>query len=187
VIPDTGEIMRSLYGAYRLGRLDPDGMEQFDLTLGGFWRSFLVAVPLAPMFLVLANLYRPGDSGALVFFAVKLAGFLAGWAVFPVVMVFFTRAFGLQAGYVPFMVAYNWSHAIVMAVVLPLAAVVASRVLPNVITGMLSAGLMFITFYYLWFIARTALRTTKSLAVAVTLIEFALTFLVQMLVERAFQ
>jgi hypothetical protein len=186
VIPDRGEILRSLYGAYRLGRLDPDGMNYFDLSLGGFWRSFLVAVPLAPMFAVLANLYRPADEDALAFLAVKLVGFFAGWAVFPLGMVAFTRAFGLQAGFVPFIVAYNWSQAIVMAVVLPLAAIIAIRALPLLVTGLLSAGLMFITFYYLFFIARTALRTGKSLAVAVTLLEFALTYLVQLLTERAF-
>ena len=185
MIPSAEEILRSLYGAYRLARLDAQGMEHFNVSLGGFWRSFLVSVPLAPLFLVLASLYRPADSDPLDFFAAKLVGFFGGWALFPVAMVLLVRGFELQARYVPFIVAYNWSQAIVMAVVLPLAAVVAGRLLPGVVTGMVSAGVLFATFYYLWFIARTALQTSKSLAVAVTLIEFALTYLAQAVADRA--
>ena len=53
LMPDRAEVLRSLYGAYRLAFLDQSGMAHFNLSVDGFWRSFFAAVLVAPGFAVL--------------------------------------------------------------------------------------------------------------------------------------
>ena len=43
------EIVRSVYGVWRLARFDAIGMEWLDRTDEGFWRSFRVAILLLPV------------------------------------------------------------------------------------------------------------------------------------------
>ena len=46
------EIRASLHGALRLAARDPRGLDRFNLTVAGFWRSFLAAVVALPLFFV---------------------------------------------------------------------------------------------------------------------------------------
>ena len=48
MIPSPLEIAYGIYGAWRLARLDVTGMEVFDRTVAGFWKSFFAAVLVAP-------------------------------------------------------------------------------------------------------------------------------------------
>ena len=48
MIPDQQEVIRSIYGAWRLPWLDRSGMGHFNLSVDGFWRSFFAAVLVAP-------------------------------------------------------------------------------------------------------------------------------------------
>lgn len=38
--PASGEVASSLYGAFRLARFDPSGLNYFNISLNGFWNSF---------------------------------------------------------------------------------------------------------------------------------------------------
>ena len=51
-MPPKQEIVASLYGAWRLMRLDPTGMTYFNLSADGFWRSFFAAVIVAPAYVL---------------------------------------------------------------------------------------------------------------------------------------
>ena len=46
----TENMATSLYGAYRLARADKSGLNYFDASIDGFWRSFFAAVVIAPLF-----------------------------------------------------------------------------------------------------------------------------------------
>src|ERR1700704_629737 len=48
------EISHATYGAWRLALFDAGGMRYFDRSLEGFWRSFRVALLLAPGAILLA-------------------------------------------------------------------------------------------------------------------------------------
>ena len=52
-MPSLAEVARAIYGAWRLMLFDADGMTFFDLSTGGFWRSFFAAVVVAPLYAVL--------------------------------------------------------------------------------------------------------------------------------------
>ena len=49
----------SIYGAYRLARLDAAGMSYFDTSVAGFWRSFFAAVIIAPFYAMLLAIRFP--------------------------------------------------------------------------------------------------------------------------------
>src|SRR5262249_10074055 len=54
------EATQSVRGAWRLGLLDQDGMNGFNLSVRGFWRSFLVYLYLAPVYLLMVLLPLQG-------------------------------------------------------------------------------------------------------------------------------
>src|SRR5262245_7482637 len=43
------EIGPAIFGTWRLAHFDPDGLRYFDRSIRGFWRSFRVAVLVAPL------------------------------------------------------------------------------------------------------------------------------------------
>jgi hypothetical protein len=53
VMPNQEEVLRSIYGAYRLAWLDRSGMSQLNLSVEGFWRSFFAAILVAPGYALL--------------------------------------------------------------------------------------------------------------------------------------
>ncbi len=123
------EITRSLHGAWRIARMDPDALKHFDLTIDGFWRSFaavLVVAPFYVVFLIFNHGNQPGlelPTGPAVsiefFVAVKLVAYIASWLAFPLVMVPISRMLDLSQTYVPYIIVWNWSNVLVMAVILP--------------------------------------------------------------------
>ena len=48
-MPSLQEITASIYGAWRLALLDRSGMNWFNHSIEGFWRSFFVALLIAPL------------------------------------------------------------------------------------------------------------------------------------------
>jgi hypothetical protein len=182
-----GEIARGLYGAWRLARLDVGGLSYFDLTIRGFWRSFLVAVLLAPFYAAIVALRHDpaaGEDLGVEIFA-SFIGYGLGWAAYPLAMVAVARALDLGRHYVPFIVAYNWSQAVIMAALLPLVVLGAVGALPASLADFLMFLVLIASLAYLWFIARMALRASAAVASAVVALEFLVTYLLQALVDRA--
>jgi len=177
----TQELVRSIYGAWRLARLDPGGMQAFDGTLAAFWRSFYAALLLAPAYAVLiANAESEAASsvslGRLV--VVESCAYVIGWTAFPLLMLYLSRMLGRETRYFAYITAYNWAQVIAMAAVL-LGQFVILALLPRpaqMLVGMLILG--FVLFYE-WFIARTALSLSGLAAVVPVLVSNALTLFVQ--------
>ena len=68
------ETARALYGASRLARLDPTGLEYFRNTRGAFWRSFNAALIIAPFYAALLLMrFQTGEvsTSALRFFFIE--------------------------------------------------------------------------------------------------------------------
>lgn len=186
-MPNIANILRAAFGAGRLALRDPAGMQFFDLSFEGFWRSFFAYVLVAPPFLVMALMRIEGEGRDLGLFALaKGLSYGASVIAFPVAMIAVARAFNLKAHYVPFVVAYNWSQIVVMGVALPVALLGAVLALPTAIELALSLAVLAWALYYLWFIARVALQANAQLAAAVTALEFALSYFVQSAVESRF-
>jgi hypothetical protein len=181
------DILRAAHGAGRLALRDPGGMAYFDLSYEGFWRSFAIYGLVLPAYLFLAAARIEGggqDLGALML--AKTLSFAASVVAFPLAMIAVSRAFNLRAHYVPFIVAYNWSQIIVVALAVLIAALGNLLPLGRTIELTLSILLLLWSLYFLWFIARVALQASGQLAAAITALEFALSLAVQSAVESVF-
>jgi hypothetical protein len=174
------EIGPALYGAWRLARFDANGMNYFDRSLEGFWRSFRVAVLAAPFSALLIGLdlsSRTLGGGWFRIIAGESIAYIIGWVAFPLAAFYLIRAAYLidmidrRAQYLGFIVAYNWSQLIQLAVVLPAVIIAHSGILPVGIGQDVNFAAYVAVLIYEWFVVRTALSLPGFAAAGVVLID----------------
>ncbi len=191
-MPDLAYVTRSVYGAWRLALLDPDGMRFFELSIPGFWRSFFAAVVVAPAFAVLVALRVEHetevgpDLDLGPFLVLKLVAYAVTWAAFPLAMIVLARLLALSAFYVPFIIAYNWSAVIQIAVFLLTSLIKASGLLPETVAGLLMMIATMAILFYQWFVARVALQTTGFIAAGLVAFDLLLGILIDVGVTSSF-
>jgi len=172
-MPSGREWVAALYGAWRLMRFDPRGMRWFDLSVGGFWRSFWAALPVAPGYAVIVALEvsgraQPVDPGWAIL--VGGLGYALGWVALPLAAIPLTRLLRLTPGYVPLVVATNWASVLQALVVVPLAVLDATGMLPADAGGFLRLIADLYILVYLWFVVRTALQTNAGTAIGFVIV-----------------
>jgi hypothetical protein len=184
-MPDREEVLRSLYGAWRLARLDQSGMGYFTLTVEGFWRSFFAAVLVAPGYTILVARELIGradtfDLGWVVL--VQVLAYALSWAAFPLAAVLLIRLFDLSGNYVALIVALNW--AAVIQVGLFLAALFLGLAVPAMLGGLLLIIVTVSILFYQWFVTRTALQTSGGVALLLVLVDLVLNTAIDLMAER---
>ncbi len=175
MIPSAAEIAYGVYGAWRLARLDPAGMNYLNRSIEGFWKSFFAAVLAAPahaliLWLQLANLTIA--AGPLRLVVVESLIYAVSWLAFPFIMFYLTQTLDRAKEYQGFVVAYNWAQVVQLLVVLPVVFAIADDRLPGPIANLLYAGLLAAVLGYEWFIARTALALSGVGAAGVVALAF---------------
>lgn len=160
------EVRRALAASLLLARGRTEGMGLFDLSVEGFWRSFIAGVLIIPGYLLLvvdqyARAPLPAEPGTIA--AVEALSYALGFVAFPLAAAGLTWFLGLGRRYVPLIVASNW--ATLPQVGLMLAALVVGVVLPP-LRSVLFALAALATLVYQWFVVRTALETTTGTALA---------------------
>lgn len=179
------EITRSLYGAWRLARRDPGGMNYFDLSIRGFWRSFGAAVVVLPVYIYFVAVNFDGtDASTAWFVTVKILAYVAAWGTFPIVMVGLARMLNLTANYVPFIVASNWASVLQVLLFVPVNTLAAFGGLESGGGALLYLFTMLIVLVYQWFVARTALQTTKAIAGGLVAVDLVLGLFVAGVFDR---
>jgi hypothetical protein len=162
-MPSYRDIIYGIYGALRLARLDAGAMSYFDRTPEGFWKSFFAAAIVAPGFVIIIAYELSQaeiESGALRLFLVEILAYLLGWVAFPVVVHQICEAIGKREAYIGYIVAFNWSKVIQMAVFLPSMGLIALGALPGDSGSMLLLVISVLVLCYEWFVTRTALAVT---------------------------
>jgi hypothetical protein len=161
------EAVASLFGAWRLARLDPRGMSCFNATEEGFWHSFVAAVICAPAYAVVVALdyaHTPLMVSDARLVSVYAIGYVINWTAFPLAMSWATRLLDREQFYVRYVVALNWTKVLESMLFLPARALATTNVDWFTVLPGLTA---FIVFGYQWYVARTALKISGSQAVAV--------------------
>lgn len=181
MIPDRAEIYSSIYGAWRLARLDASAMRFFLLTIEGFWRSFFAAVIVAPIYIYI-RLIRPtapvvegappADPGPGL--AVDIGSYVVGWVAFPVLMILLARLLNVSGQYVSFIVAYNWANVVQWALFGVAATIAAALGAETGLGVVLNLAALAAVLFYQWFIARTALMTSAYVAAGIVVIDVLL-------------
>jgi hypothetical protein len=181
------ELRRSLYGSWLLLMRDPAGYRHFAQSEAGFWRSFSAIVIIAPLYLYAAtvqielpNETAPASSPSL---AAAMAGVVLQWVGWPLAMVPIARLTGLAHAYARYIIAYNWSSVLVIALLMPPLVLLDIGLVGPVFALMLSFALMLVSLYYRWYVALTALESTWLVAMALVLADVVLSLAVNRLVS----
>jgi hypothetical protein len=175
------EIAAGAYGAWRLALFDPAGMQWFDRSIEGFWRSFRVAALVAPAYALLLYLHDLSGSpppDLARYLVVQAIAYVVMWVAFPLVMAHLAPIIDRDAEYLGFVVAYNWSTILQMAVLLPLAFLLAGRTEPGGPASLLALAGQLALLVYEWFIVKTALRLGGFAATGLVLLDFVLSLLI---------
>jgi hypothetical protein len=179
------EVSLGLFGAWRLAHLDPRGMEYFDRSIDGFWRSFWAAAVMAPAYILIVALRlieRPTTSGSLRIALVEIIGYAIGWTAFPLAAWYMLRALDKQDRYFGYIVAYNWANVLQICVYLPVTALSAAGGLPDAVMSVLALGATAAVVFYQYFIARTALQVDMPIAAGIVFIDLMIGILLHGLI-----
>ena len=181
----TREMATSLFGAWRLARLDPRGMSCFNATEAGFWHSFFAAVICAPAYALIVALdysSMPVTASDTRIISVHAIAYVINWTAFPLAMFSAARWLGREQLYVRYIVAFNWAKVLETMLFLPAKALAATGMPWFTILPGLTALLVF---GYQWYVARTALMISGAQAMAVIgldlLLDIALMIAMQVL------
>ncbi len=173
------ELVAAVYGASLLARFDAAGMRVFDISLRGFWRSFMAAVLVAPLYAVLLAARPDAETaGGLPFFVVTASAYVIHWVAFPLLMVTVTRLIDREQHYLGYIVAYNWSALLQNAVFLPLTLIALGGALGDAGASLLTALVFGYILAYDWFVTRTALGIGRAGAAALVMLALGLDILI---------
>ncbi len=184
-MPTWPEISRSVYGAWRLAHLDAGGMAYFDLSIGGFWRSFGAAAVTLPLYIYfVAVTFEGTDATMSVFVLVKALAYAVGWIALPVVMIGLAPLLGLSARYIDFIVVTNWGSVLRSALFVPINTLAGFGDAATGFGAMLYFVTMAAALAYQWFITRTSLQTNGVTASGLVIVDLLLGFLIVILFDR---
>jgi len=184
------EASRSIRGAWRIARFDPDAMQDFDLSIDGFWRSFLAALIVIPPSLLVSVFTEVGPradhiSEDMVGYLVQQTLLRGGlWLLFPLAMVPVARLLNLSSTYVQYIIVWNWSQVIVAAVMLSATILLGSDLLGQEIGGLILMLAFLSVSFYAYLVARVALGCEMPMAIGVVVLDFVLTLTVSLAADR---
>lgn len=183
MIAGPTEIRESLAGAglVMLGRAE--GLARFDLSVGGFWRSFsaiLLILPLAA--LAIASERAVAARSGLAVPAFTAADFWANaaalavdWIAFPLIFAVIAKPFGFAARYVAYIVARNWA-AVVISGFVSIVHILALVVLPSEIASFLLIIALVAALRFSYVVARIALQAPVGFALPIVILDFLVSF-----------
>ncbi|MFQ5955118.1 MAG: hypothetical protein ACE5JZ_08660 [Kiloniellales bacterium] len=166
-MPSALEITRALYGAWRFVRLDRGAMQWFEVSVGGFWRSFFAFAIVAPGYAVLKHIEHaevPLSAGAPRIVIVDGISYVLQIVAYPLAMVYLSRAIGRWDRYIGFIVALNWSVVLQMAVMVLAILLAASHAVPEAAGPRLVFAAWIAVLLYQWFVTLTALEVSGLIA-----------------------
>lgn len=179
------EIARSLQGAFRLAARDRSGLDWFDATVTGFWRSFAAAFIALPFYFAFLMAPPPPETGAppivvgsTAYIVVQLIAYACGWLAFPLAMTTVTRLIGREHNFLRHIVANNWCTTIPYGIYGVLALLGASGTLPGGLVQFLTLLVVLWTMWLHWFVAREGLEVTGMTAAGVVALDVLISYLV---------
>lgn len=175
-MPTQQEIAVALQGAIRLAKLDGSGLNFFDRTLDGFWKSFFAAAMVAPLLIAVTYMTEPPTPDSVSWLkiaVVEASAYATRWLAYPVLMLHLTELLGRRSRYFDFMVPYNWVNVPQTMLWAMVSLVTTIGVLPN----MMSQGLWLVAFVsiivYQWFVAKVGLMVPGNIAAMLVLLDLA--------------
>lgn len=173
----SGEISRSIFGAWLFARFNANGITFFDNTVEAFWRSFWAAAIVLPAYAILLMLRYSGATigvGAGTAIYVNSIAYVINWMAFPFAMFYIAPMFNRDQWYCRFIVAYNWSAVVQTTLMLIVSLSVASGFFPPALGFWATAIALIYIAVYKAFIAHVALQATWAGAAGIVFLEISL-------------
>lgn len=177
MIPSLDEFLSSLHGMWRMLFGDPEGLNQLNLTIEGFWRSFFVAVVVFPIALgAAAGMQRVVAANEMIDApSIGLAGqtfsYILHWLCFILLMIPVSKFLGLSSRFVVFITVWNWRHLIDAVLILPAGLLGGAGLLSPEFALLLFMFGLCAALVFGWYVAKVALQTTGGVAAAIIILE----------------
>ena len=175
------EIITSLVGAYQLARRNPDALSYFNISMEGFYRSFLAMILAIPLFAIENAIdYRdiPTETSMGSFLFLLCIALLVSWGAYLSVMAVLARFMGFSDRYSVFVIVYNWVQFAIILIWLPIS-VIATGILPDNIGPVLTLMFIAATYALLWYVLKVTLNVSGMVAVGLAFLEFLIVVLIQ--------
>ena len=188
------EIRSALTGSFLLAKRDVRGLQAFDVTIDGFWRSFLVVFLIAPFYVLYAlqeveiahdiNIQGSVPAADAGFIAARILLLGLEWVIYPVTMIYITRLLGLWPKYIGYIAIYNWSSLFISLALAPAAGLYFLGFFSAQITATINLFTILFILYFRWYIARTVLEATATTATLIVTFDLVLSLLIQGIFSR---
>ncbi len=175
------DVAYSVFGAYRLARFDPTGLDYIDRTADGALKSFYAAVIVLPAYALLLGL-RLADQGVeaslMHIVLVEAIAYVVNWTAFPLVLYRVAAMLNRPERYAGAVAANNWAAVVQMGAYLPAVVLGKLGVLPEGLDNGLVLGVMMAMLVYQWFVLRTALEVSGIAAAALVMLDLFLSAMI---------
>lgn len=168
------EVAEGLYGATRLAKGDPHGIQFFGDTPEAFWKSFWAAAIAAPAYALLVAIDLSGEhvtSGWLRVVLIECVSYVAAWVAFPLAMHYVAEFIDREEQYIRYICASNWGSVLQVTLYLFVTAFLALDVLPHALAVIVSLAAYGAIFLYQWWVARVGLDLGRGGAVGARLLD----------------
>lgn len=169
----SGDIIRGVWGAWRLARRDTGGMAMFDISPDGAAKSFFAAVLAFPLYLVMAMLVSGAEWPRLLLFwplLVETLGFVIGWILMPAALTWILPHLGRSGRLEEGIVTYNWAQLLITVTQFGLVLLFVAGLLPGPLSTVIGLGVAILCYLYEGFVLKTALEV--EILVAAGLVAF---------------
>jgi len=187
-MPSLKEITWSLYGCYKLALRDKDALSFFNFSASGFWSSFAAMVLGLLVTILQKSLeYKIAHTnvGLIQFVALIVSALAVSWIFYLIAVSIISKYMGFSQHIGGFIIVYNWSQLALTGIWVILSILTLGLFGPTAlgIIGLLFIGL---SYTYLWYILVVTLKVSPMVAVGLSVLEFAISVLIQQTAINAF-
>jgi hypothetical protein len=179
MIPTLSEARRALDGLWHLAREGAPALRFFDRSREGLLRSFGAGVLAAPFYALSIALDQPAAADWLQLVLIEGLGYVILWLAFPLALHPIAARLGRAAEWGDFVIAMNWTSALIIAVNLPMTLLQVSPAVPGELVILSFALLLAVSLAFEWFLARQLLKLGVAAASGVVMLDFALSLAIQ--------
>ena len=181
IVAPLNETLASIYGAYRLACGDTRGLNYFNATYEGFWRSFSAAIIIAPVFIIFLSIqysYDAKNVNLMRFFYIHSIAYVTGWVAFPLLIFHLANLLKFNQGIICYIISYNWCSLLQNLIYLPFVIIVGAFQIQGGIINTIGIFLLGLVILYTWFISKVALNISGLFAVVIVMIDLFLIILI---------
>jgi hypothetical protein len=179
-MPTIVEFVYVLRGLRRLIQFDVGGLAYFDRSIEGFWRSFRVALLIAPLYSIILpfelELIKP-TAGWQHIMITEILAYIVSWLLYPLVAYEICRLIDREAEYPGYIVVYNWSRMLIVTAQVLVWLPTLMGITAAETSNSLYRVVYVVFLIYLWFIARAALRIDPFSAIGLVFTSSVLTLI----------